>query len=286
MASCTSRGTEPACAPVGVLHPGEISVAKPRVAAFREGLSLAARADDADVELIVRIAEGRAARLFTMATELVGLGVDVLLAVSPAGVRSALEATKTVPLVALDLETDPVASGWAASLARPGGNLTGVFLDLPEVSAKCLQILREVVPTVSKLAILWDPAIGFAQFKAVSKAAMDFGVTLEVIEVHRSVDIDAAFRTISRANAGGVLILSSPTFGSSTQLLADLALRYRLPAMTLFPDFGHKGGLLAYGPELEGLFRQAAGMTPNCWQALSQQNCPSSAQPTFNSSSI
>jgi putative ABC transport system substrate-binding protein len=184
--------------------------------------------------------------------------VEALLAVSPTGVSAALEATRTVPIIGVDLETDPVASGWAASLGRPGGNVTGVFLDIPEFSAKCLQILREAIPGAAKLAILLDPAIGSIQLDAVTKAAA--GGSLEVFEVRRIADLEPAFRSVSQSKAGGMLMLSSPLFSSSTQLLADLAQQYRLPAMTLFPDFAQKDGLLAYGPDLQALFRQAGEM--------------------------
>jgi putative ABC transport system substrate-binding protein len=243
---------------VGVLHPGQIAVANLRIAAFRDGLRMPGAVDDVPVDVIVRIAEGDIARLPAMAAELVRLDVDALLAVSPPGVSATVEATRTIPIVGVDLETDPVASGWAASLARPGGNVTGVFLDIPEFSAKCLQTLREAIPAAAKLAILWDPAIGSVQLDAIAKAAA--GVTVDVLEVHRVADFESAFRTVVERNAGGLLMLSSPLFSSNTQLLADLARQHRLPAMTLFPDFAQKDGLLAYGPDLQSLFRQAGEM--------------------------
>jgi putative ABC transport system substrate-binding protein len=244
---------------VGVLHPGQIAVANMRIAAFRDGLFVPGGFDEAHLDIIARITEGDIARLPAMATELVRLDVEALLAVSPPAVSAAMEATRTVPIIGVDLETDPIASGWAASLARPGGNITGVFLDIPEFSAKCLQTLREAIPTASKLAILWDPAIGSVQLDAVKKAAAT-GDALEVLEVRRIADLEPAFRTMARLKAEGVLMLSSPLFSSSTQLLADLARQYRLPAMTLFPDFAQKDGLLAYGPDLQALFRQAGEM--------------------------
>jgi putative tryptophan/tyrosine transport system substrate-binding protein len=246
---------------VGVLHPGQTAVANMRIAAFRDGLRMPGGFDDTHFDVIARITEGDIARLPAMATELVRLDVEALLAVSPPGVSAAVEATRTVPIIGVDLETDPVASGWAASLARPGGNVTGVFLDIPEFSAKCLQTLHEAIPAASKLAILWDPAIGSVQLDAVKRAAAITGDGLEVLEVRRIADLEPAFRAIAQLKSGGVLMLSSPLFSSSTQLLADLARQYRLPAMTLFPDFAQKDGLLAYGPDLQALFRQAGEMT-------------------------
>lgn len=245
---------------VGVLHPGQIPVANMRIAAFRDGLRIPGSADDANLDVIARIAEGDIARLPTMATELVRLDVEALLAVSPPGVSAAVEATKAIPIIAVDLETDPIASGWAASLAHPGGNVTGVFLDIPEFSAKCLQILREAIPAASKSAILWDPTVGSVQLDAVAKAAAAFGDAIDVLEVRRIADLEPAFRALAQRNVGRVLMLSSPLFSSNTQLLADLARQHRLPAMTLFPDFAQKDGLIAYGPDLQALFRQAGEM--------------------------
>src|SRR3954468_1392140 len=122
---------------VGYLHPGAQAVAEMRMAAFREGLGPPWTTSTRDVELIVQIADGESHRLPAMARDLVSLPVDAILAASPSAVRAASDATGTIPIIAVDLESDPVANGWAASLARPGGNVTGVFLDLPEISAKC-----------------------------------------------------------------------------------------------------------------------------------------------------
>jgi putative ABC transport system substrate-binding protein len=245
---------------VGVLHPGQIPTTTMRISAFREGLLAAQGPAGEDIEILARIAEGNIARLSAMAAELVSTGVDALLAVSPTGVNAARNATKVIPIIAVDLETDPVASGWAASVARPGGNVTGVFLDSPEFSVKSMQMLRESIPAAQKLAILWDPAIGSLQRDAVMQAAGGLGLALEVIEVRGIADLEPAFNAISRTGAGGVLMLSTPLFSSSMQLVAYLSERHRLPGMTVYPDFARNGGLMAYGPDLQALFRQAGEM--------------------------
>lgn len=213
--------------------------------------------DAEDVELIVRGADGELDQLGTMAVELIRLNLDLILAASPAAVRAARELTESLPIVAVDLESDPVANGWAESLNRPGGNVTGVFLDLPDFSAKCLQLLREAVPTLSRVGVLWDPATGVVQRKAVESAATALGVTLEILEVRRIGDLAGAFQALSRSQVDGLLMLSSPLFGGTSELPAKLALQYRIPAITLFPQFAERGGLLAYGPDLRVLFRQA-----------------------------
>jgi putative ABC transport system substrate-binding protein len=149
-----------------------------------------------------------------------------------------------------------------------------VFLDLPEFSAKCLQLMRDTVPVLTKMGILWDPAVGSVQLQAVQAAAAALRITLEVVEVGRVAEFDAAFRTIVRSQAGAVLMLSSPLFSANPQLLATLCRQYRLPAINLFPDFAEKGGLMAYGPDLQALFRQAGGLTRKVLQGARPASLP------------
>jgi putative ABC transport system substrate-binding protein len=157
----------------------------------------------------------------------------------------------------MDLESDPVANGWVASLAHPGGNITGIFLDLPSFNAKSLQLLREAVPTLTKVAVFWHPVSGNLQLEAVRKAAIALGIAMEMFEVSRPSDFEPAFQAAARSQSAGVLMLSSPLFGGNPQLLADLALQNRLPAINIYPDFAQKGGLIGYGPELQNLFTQS-----------------------------
>jgi putative ABC transport system substrate-binding protein len=157
----------------------------------------------------------------------------------------------------MDLESDPVANGWAASLAHPGGNVTGIFLDLPGFNAKSLQLLREAVPALTKVAVFWHPVSGVLQLEAVRKAAVALGVAMEMFEISRPSDFEPAFQGAARSQCAGVLMLSSPLFGGNPQLLADLALQNRLPTINIFPDFAQRGGLIGYGPELQNLFMQA-----------------------------
>ena len=211
-------------------------------------------------EKVTRLADGDLSRLPALAENLVNTRVDAILAAAPPAVQAASGATKSIPVIALDLESDPVASGFIASLARPGGNVTGVFLDFPEFSAKCLQMLIETLPTLASLAVLWDPTTGSLQLKSVEAAAQGFGVSVKVFEARRVADIAEAFYALERSHVQGVLILSSPLFGGNPQMIADLAVRRTVPTISLFPDIAREGGLLAYGPEIEALYRQAAGM--------------------------
>src|SRR5262245_51029029 len=169
------------------------------------------------------------AELRDLARELVDSKVDVIHAAGPLAIRAARDATRTVPIVAHDFETDPIAEGYAASLARPGSNLTGVFLDLPEIASKWLELLRDAVAGLSRVAVLWDPTMPPAQRRAVEEAARALKLTAYVIEVRGSADFEEAFRRARQEKVGAVLFLSSPTFaGTSIRRLVDLTLQHRL----------------------------------------------------------
>jgi putative ABC transport system substrate-binding protein len=190
-----------------------------------------------------------------MAAELIENKVDAVVAVSTAAIRMVQSASATVPIVGHDLETDPVAIGLIESYARPGGNVTGVFFDFPEFRTKWLELLKEVIPTVSNVALLWDPISGQAQLNAVKAAADELGLEAQTIEVRAPTEFDRAFLAVKRHGAEALIVLSSPLFGSASDQLADLALRHRIPTVTLFPDFARAGGLMAYGPNLLDTYR-------------------------------
>jgi putative tryptophan/tyrosine transport system substrate-binding protein len=244
------------------------------MAAFKDGIDHASLREIADIEIVARFADNQLDRLPALAQELVEQGVRAICAAAPAAVAAARRATPVIPIVAIDLESDPVADGWATSLAHPGGNVTGVFLDLPGFSAKTLQLLREAVPGLSKVAVFWLPASGPRQLEAVRSAASALDLTLEVFEVGRPAEFEAAFEAAVKSKASGVLMLSSPLFASNPQALADLALSNRLPAISIFPDFAQKGGLLGYGPDLLELYPQAGLMTRKLLQGASVADLP------------
>jgi putative ABC transport system substrate-binding protein len=244
---------------VGFLHPGNAAAVAMRAAAFKEGFSPPWSPEGGDeAEIVMRVADGDPDRLPGMAQELVRAGVEALLAVSPSAVRAAAAATRSVPIIAVDLESDPVANGWASSLARPGGNVTGVFLDLPEVSAKCLQLLSETVPSLRKVGIVWDVATGSVALRAVEIATAPLRIATEIFPVRRVADVSLAFEAARQSRVGGMMMLSSPIIGGNPKYLAELSVAQHLPTVTLFPEFAQMGGLLAYGPDLQGLFRQGA----------------------------
>jgi putative ABC transport system substrate-binding protein len=209
-----------------------------------------------------------------MAAELVSLGVEAICAVSPPPLEAARAATQSIPIIAMDLESDPVARGWTKTLARPGGNVTGIFLDFPDFSAKCLEFLREALPGMGKAAVLWHPATGDLQKKAVEAAAATLGLQLEVFSVSGVSDFEPAFRAIAASGAQGTVMLSSPLFGGNPQVLADLALANRVAAINLFPEFAERGGLIGYGPDLQALFAQAGGLTRKVLDGVSPAELP------------
>jgi ABC-type uncharacterized transport system substrate-binding protein len=245
---------------IGLLHPGQAAVVAARIAAVREGLGEPDNQRDSGIEVAIRLADGDLSRLPALATDLVNHRVDAILAAGPPAVQAASGATTSIPVIAIDLESDPVASGLVASLARPGGNVTGLFLDFPDFSAKCLQLLVESVSALTGVAILWDPTAGSLQLKSVEAAAQGFGIKVQVFEARRMAEIAEAFYALDRSRLQGVLVLSSPLFGGNPQFIADLALRRGIPTISLFPDVAREGGLLAYGPDIQALYRQAGAI--------------------------
>jgi putative ABC transport system substrate-binding protein len=227
-----------------------------------------------NVELVSRVSDGNLDRLATYARELTAMPVDVIVAISPSGVQAARAATSTIPIVAVDLETDPVASGLIQSLGQPATNVTGVFLDLAGVSAKCLEFLNDVIPNLSRVAVLWDPTTGSYQLQALERTAAVSGTSLLVHRTDTLAQVDAAFREIRTQQAQAALILSSPLFAGNSDKVAEYAARERLPAIMLFPEFARNGGLLAYGPDLQALFRQGGALALRILQGTRPQQLP------------
>ena len=151
-------------------------------------------------------------------------------------------------------------TGWAASLAHPGGNITGVFMAFPDFAAKWLGLLKDTVPQLSRVAVLWDPSTGLLQKEAIEGAAKATEIALETMEVRTPSDLDGAFNSAKRGGSEALVMLSSPVISANVRKEAELAILHNLPAITLFPDFARAGGLMAYGPNLLGAIREAGGM--------------------------
>ncbi|HEX6442971.1 MAG TPA: ABC transporter substrate-binding protein [Stellaceae bacterium] len=226
--------------------------------ALIDGLRKAGYLDGQNVLLEKRFHGTSLHRIDEFASELAALECRLIFAASPYAIRAATKATRTIPIVGVDLETDPVASGWAQSLARPGGNLTGVFLDIPELGGKLVDFAREVVPGLSRLGVLWDAAIGSAQIDATEAAARTAGLTLNSLPIRDAEQIKAEFDRAAGDRTQCVLVLSSPLFFRQRSQIAELALDNRLPTVSLLTSVPKVGGLLGYGPNLASMFGRAA----------------------------
>jgi putative tryptophan/tyrosine transport system substrate-binding protein len=226
--------------------------------AFLQGLREAGYVDGQNMLFEERFSWGALERPDEFARELVALDCKVIFASNPYAIRAAVKATSTIPIVGIDLESDPVASGLVKSVARPGGNFTGFFLDIPELGGKQIELLIQAVPTASRLAVLWDATVGTVQFRATEMAPRPAGVTLQSLPIRQAEEINAAFQRAVQAQAHALVLLSSPMIFLQRSEIANLALSARLPTISLFNVFPKLGGMMAYGPDFPSIYRQAA----------------------------
>jgi len=218
------------------------------IGVFRRGLADQGWIEGKNVAFEYRTAHSDPSRFGEAAAALVELKVDVIMAGSAPSLRAAYAATRIIPIVAIDFTNDPVAAGYAKSYSRPGGNVTGVFLDAPQFAGKWFELLKEMVPNLSRVAVLWDSGPGATHLQAVRSVAGLLDIKLQVLEVQKPADINAAFASL-RGWPQAVILLPSPmVFGQSARL-ARLALEHRLPATSMARDFVDAGGLLNYGTD-------------------------------------
>ena len=206
-----------------------------------------------------RFAAGKPAAFPGFAAELVQRKADVIYAQGPAAVKAAWAATRVIPIVAYDLETDPVQAGWARSLARPGGNLTGLFLDNAALAGKWVELLRAAAPAARRIGLLWDSSTGTGQLVAAKAAAQGFGIETNVMEVRSVDDIEAALKAGIGAGIHAIVVLGSPTFPQavSTKTITDFAANNRLPTITQSKSRSFRDGLMSYGVSEAYFWRQA-----------------------------
>ncbi len=241
---------------IGVLYPGsDNSVFRDNFDGFRQVLGAAGYVEGRNLAFDVRLGDGRA--LAPLAAELTKLHPDLMLAVARPGVMAMQAATSTIPVVALDLESDPVASGFVKTIPRPGGNLTGVFMDFPELAGKWLEILKMAIPALARVAMLWDPATGPAQLDAARRAAQILKLEVYPVEVRSTAEIEPAIRAAIRERPNGMIALTSPIFNSGRRAIIELAARHRLPTLVPFSGYAKDGGLVSYGPEVMTMYAQA-----------------------------
>src|SRR5215813_1959906 len=226
--------------------------------AFLQGLREAGWVPGQNLVIERRFVRGERKMHAAMVADLVAAKVDVIVATGPLVIEIARKATRGVPVVGLDLESDPVASGFAASLARPGGNVTGIFLDLPELGGKQLQFLKETLPRLTRVAVLWEPEIGEPQLRATEAAARAAGLTLSAFGVRAGEEVRPAVERLVRERAQALVVLTSPLLFNNREQIVELARKYRLPNISPFIRFPNAGGLMAYGPDLIEMYRRAA----------------------------
>ena len=224
---------------------------------LRQGLRELGYIEGRNILLEYRSADGRAERLPDLAAELVRLKVDVMVTVTPPGVRAAKQATSTIPIVMAAVD-DAVEQGFVASLARPGGNITGASSLNPELSGKRLELLKEAFPKVFRVAVLREAVGGASSLRATMEAARVLGVHLQILELRDPNELDSAFAAMIRERAGALDVLPGLMIAGYMRQIVDLAGKARLP--TIFPDgqFVESGGLMSYGPSLPDMFRRAA----------------------------
>jgi putative ABC transport system substrate-binding protein len=244
---------------IGYLGFGPASAYATRVEALRAGLRDLGYVEGKNLVIEFRWADG-VDQLPALAAELVRINVDVIFASSSTLVEPARQATQTIPIV-FSNHADPVGIGHVASLARPGGNVTGLSMLLTDLAVKELEILTEAVPQAKRIGVLWNPTTPshVPAVRAVEDAGQKLGVKLVLVPARTAEDFDAAFSTMVREQAGGFLVVPSPLFTSYRAAVAELALKHRLPGM-----FGHRdlivdvGGLMSYGADIDDLNRRAA----------------------------
>jgi putative tryptophan/tyrosine transport system substrate-binding protein len=247
---------------IGILALTRAAGATHTLEAFLQGLRDLGYVEGRNVVIEYRDAEGKVERLPALAAELVALEVDVIVVAGSPAILPAKQATRTIPIV-FTAAADPVASGLVTSLARPGGNVTGLSLLSAELVGKRLELLTQAVPGVSRVAVLWQPG-GFAErtdrdaLKEAGVAARALGVQLQFVEARGPADFDRAFSDMTRARAGALSVLGSAMLFVDRRRLVALAAKNRLPAVYPLRDFVDAGGLMAYGPNIADLYRRAA----------------------------
>ncbi len=230
--------------------------------AFRQGLRDLGYVEGHNLMIEYRSAAGTPERLPALAAELVALKVEVIVAPNTPAALAAKQATRILPIVFIGAG-DPVTSGLVTSLARPGGNVTGLSVLSTELVGKWLELLKQAVPGVSRVAVLWQPgAMDERTDKEMQEgaevAAQALGVRLQFVEARGPADFDRAFSDMTRARAGALTVRPAPMFISERRRLVDLAAKNRLPALYAWKEFVDAGGLMAYGPNLFDLYRRAA----------------------------
>lgn len=191
--------------------------------------------------------------------DLVRLKVDVMVLPNPYRIEAGLRQTKTIPIVTVDLESDPVAKGFLRSLSRPGGNLTGIWMDFPDIAGKRLQMLKDAVPAARRVGVVWDKRVAGLQFAATQTAARVVDIAVQSVPLRHESEVDDVVKRALRAKPHAILMLTSPIVFRAQRRIAQLAVQHRIPTFSGFSTFPDDGGLMAYGPDFAAMWHQMAG---------------------------
>ena len=246
-----ARAQQPTRPLVGVLGPPLVESNRPLYAAFVQALAEAGFVEGKNVAIEYSSSMSEAAG------DLVRRNVSVIFASVPDAVVAARVATTSIPIVALDLESDPLAKGYVKSFARPGGNTTGMFLDLPELSGKQVGLLKEIVPQLSRIAIFGIHGLNAAQFAATETVVRALALEAEIIEVRVADDFEQALESARTRRVDAGILLSSPLVFLASKQIGEIAIAKRLPLISLFAVFPKSGGLISYGPNVAEIFRRS-----------------------------
>jgi ABC-type uncharacterized transport system substrate-binding protein len=256
----TAEAQQPKKVPrIGFLGSASTSFYAARINAFRQGLNELGYTEGKNIDIEYRYAEGKFDRLPDLAAELVGLKLDVIVAAPTPSVLAAKKASATTPIVFASV-VDPVASGLVASLARPGGNITGLTILGPELSGKRLELLKEVLPNVTRVAALWNSANPAQElvWKEMQAAAQELRLQLQSLEVRSANDFDIAFKAALRERAQALIPSGEPLINTQLKRIVEFAAKNRLPAMYAGPEVVDAGGLMSYAPNYTDQYRRAA----------------------------
>jgi putative ABC transport system substrate-binding protein len=258
---------------VGFVYPGIRQMAPSRIDALTKGIRAAGYAAP-QIEIVTRVTDGDPNKIAPMTAEVLGQKVSVLIATGPVGIHAARALTTTLPIIATNFEEDPVAAGYAQSIAHPGGNISGIFLDFPDFSGKWIELLREFMPQLARIALVWDQRTGRVQVDAIGATAARLNIQVDLLEIKERADYTGAFAVAKDRGVGAVIVASSPLVPASAKQLAELSLRHKLPAITMFSEFPRTGGLISYGPNLQAANMQVGVLVGKVLKGASPANLP------------
>jgi len=257
---------------IGLLWPGDSPPASPRMESFRQGLRALGFVDGQNIVIELRYAQKGPHQLAELAAELIRLKVDVIFASGDLAPKVAQQATDAIPIVAIS--DDILGAGIVATLSRPGGNTTGLTILAPELSAKRLEVLRDIIPGLSRVTALWDPTTGASQVTMTTSAALSLNLKLHVLEVRRREDVAPAIRAARNSQAEALNVFSSPVLSSLHREVIAFAAEYRLPAIYQWKEHVEAGGLVSYGPNLAGIWRQSAVIVAKLLKGVKPADLP------------